>query len=114
MHSQSQVQSTALSNLVVTDLEGKNPIELPHTYTREKIPADYEQIPTRKLFSQWEHLSEIAQNIPQFQPGLEIGLLIGTNCPVALEPLQVVPSQENGPFALRLRHGWTSEWSLEN
>ena len=107
MHGQSQVQSMALSNLVVTDVEGKNPIELPRTYTREKIPADYEQISTPKLFSQWEHLSEIAQNIPQFQPGLEIGLLIGTNCPVSLEPLQVVPSQGNGPFALRLRHGWT-------
>ena len=107
MHGHSQVQSTALNDLVVTDLEDKNPIELPRTYTRETIPAYHKQIPTPELLSQWDHLSKVAQEIPHFQLGLEIGLLIGTNCPVALEPLEVVPSQGNGPFALRLRHGWT-------
>ena len=35
-------RSTARSNLVVTDLEGKNPIELSCTNTREEIPADHD------------------------------------------------------------------------
>ena len=40
-------------------------------------------------------------------PNLEIGLLIGSNCPAALEPLEVVPRGEEGPYARRLRRGWT-------
>lgn len=43
----------------------------------------------------------------KFIPKLEIGLLICCNCPAALEPLEVVPRSEEGPHAMRLRHGWT-------
>ena len=107
MHGESQVESTVMDNLIVTSLNDDNPIELPHTYTRDAIPADHCQIPTPNLISHWAHLSEVAKKIPEFEPHLEIGLLIGSNCPAALEPLEVVPCQGDGPFALRLRHGWT-------
>lgn len=107
MHGESQIESTVMDSLVVTSLNGDNPIELPRTYTRDEIPADHHQIPTPNLISHWAHLSEVARKIPEFEPHLEIGLLIGSNCPAALEPLEVVPCQGDGPFALRLRHGWT-------
>ncbi len=32
---------------------------------------------------------------------------MGSNCPLALEPLDIVPATNQGPYALRLRHGWT-------
>ena len=54
-----------------------------------------------------EHLKEIASDILAYDPDLEIGLLIGSNCPSALVPLSVVPNQGDGPFAIRLKHGWT-------
>ena len=38
---------------------------------------------------------------------MEIGLLIGSNCPRALEPLEVIPADGEGPFAVRYCHGWT-------
>ena len=38
---------------------------------------------------------------------MEIGLLIGNNCILAYEPLNVIPSKGNGPFAVLLRHGWS-------
>ena len=107
MHGESQVESTILDNLIVTSLDDENPIELPRSYTRDEIPADHHQIPTPSIINQWTHLSEVAKKIPEFEPHLEIGLLIGSNCPSALEPLEVVPCQGDGPFALRLRHGWT-------
>ncbi len=50
------------------------------------------QIPTHGMFQQWQHLHEIAKPILEFQQDLEIGLLIGSNCPAALEPLEVIPS----------------------
>ena len=107
MHGESQVESTILDNLIVTSLDDENPIELPRSYTRDEIPADRRQIPTPSLINQWSHLSEVAKKVPKFEPHLEIGLLIGSNCPSALEPLEVVPCRGDGPFALRLRHGWT-------
>ena len=107
MHGKSQVESTIMDDLVVTSLDDNNPIELPRSYTRDEIPGDDCHIPTPDLMNQWTHLSEVAKKIPTFEPHLEIGLLIGSNCPAALEPLEVVPRQSDGPYALRLRHGWT-------
>ena len=107
MHRESQVESTILDNLTVTSLDDENPIELPRSYTRDEIPAYHHHIPTPSLIEQWTHLSEVAKKIPEFEPDLDIGLLIGSNCPSALEPLEVVPCQSDGPFALRLRHCWT-------
>lgn len=43
--------------------------------------------------------------IPTIQA--EIGLLIGANVPKAMEPLQVVNSVDNGPYAVRTILGWT-------
>ena len=113
MHGHSRVETTVLADLVVTDLDDNNPIELPRTFTSDEIPAGHHQIPTPELLSRWEHLSEVAQKIPAHRPDLEIGLLIGSNCPVALEPLDVIPSHGDGPFALRLHHGWTVSGPLQ-
>ena len=107
MHGQSLVDSAIVKDLVVTDLNGKNPVELPRAYTRQEIPADTEQIPTPEIVSHIEHLKEIASEIPVYDPELEIGLLIGSNCPNTLIPLSVVPNEGDGPFALQLKHGWT-------
>ncbi|XP_028415683.1 uncharacterized protein LOC114539211 [Dendronephthya gigantea] len=101
------VDSTIVEDLVVTDMKDANPVEIPRLYTRTEIPVTEKQIPTPGMMQRWQHLHEIAKLIPEFQPGLEIGLLIGSNCPAALEPLEVVPSHGEGPFAMRLRHGWT-------
>ena len=46
MHSQSLVKSAIVKDLIVTDLKGKSPVELPRAYTRQQIPADHKQIPT--------------------------------------------------------------------
>ena len=107
MYGQSLVDSAIVKDLVVTDLNGKNPVELPRAYTRQEIPADTEQIPTPEIVSRIEHLKEIASEIPVYYPELEIGLLIGSNCPNALIPLSVVPNEGDSLFALQLKHGWT-------
>ena len=107
MHGQSLVGSAIVKDLVVTDLNGKNPVQLPRAYTRQEIPADTEQIPTRKIVSRIEHLKEIASEIPVYDLELEIGHLNGSNSPNALIPLSVFPNEGDGPFELQLKHGWT-------
>ena len=107
MHGQSLVDSAIVKDVVVTDLNGKNPVELPRAYTRQEIPANTEQIPTPAIVSRIEHLKEIAFEILAYDPELEIGLLIGSNCPNALILLSVVPNEGAAPFTLQLKHSWT-------
>ena len=91
----------------MSDPNGANPIELPRTYTTNEIPVQHEQIPTREIVDHIDHLKEIAGEIPLYDQELDTGLLIGSNCPTALVPLKVVPNEGDGPFAVRLHHGWT-------
>ena len=91
----------------VTDLNDRNPIEINKVFTREFIPVDHNQIPTPEIVSKWKHLESVAKGIPGYRPNLEIGLLIGNNCILAHEPLNVISSTGNGPFAVLLRHGWS-------
>lgn len=107
VHGQSLVTTTVVHDLVVTDMEDKYPIEILRSYTRMEIPVTEQQIPTPELVEQWEHLRGVAKRIHKFIPNLEIGLLIGSNCPAALEPLEVVPRGDEGPYAMRLRQRWT-------
>ena len=40
MHGQSCISSTDVKDLVLTDINGQKPIELPRTYTRDEIPVN--------------------------------------------------------------------------
>ena len=93
-------------------MEGKNPVDLPWFYTRMEIPVTEQQIPTPETVKQWQHLCSVAERIPKFKPNLGIGLLIGSNCAAAIEPLEVVPSKDKGLYAMRLRHSWTLSGAL--
>ena len=104
MHGQSYVKSNILTDLIVTDLNDKNPIEINKLFTRKFIPVEHNRIPTPEIASNWNHLR---MEIPSYQPDREIGLLIGNNCISAHEPLQVIPSKGDCPLAVFLRHGWT-------
>ncbi|KAI2651225.1 Replicase polyprotein 1a [Labeo rohita] len=44
-------------------------------------------------------------HLPEIEAGIE--LLIGTNVPKALEPLEVIRSVNDGPYAIRTMLGWT-------
>lgn len=44
----------------------------------------------------------------------EVGLLIGANVPKAMEPLQVVNSVDDGPYAVRTILGWTINGPLRS
>ena len=107
MHSQSLVATTVVGDLIVTDMEGNNAVEMPRSYTQMEIPVNEEQTPMPEMVKQRAHLREVAEKMPKFVPSTEIGMLIGSNCPAALEPLEVVPSEGQGPYAMRLHHSWT-------
>ena len=51
------------------------------------------------------NLKELVKSIPEVKDIL-FGLLIGNNCQRALEPMQIIASQDEGPYAERTRMGW--------
>ena len=62
------------------------------------------EFPTQDEIRKWEHLKDI-----QFgdYKDMEVGLLLGSDAFLAMEPLEVVPSAGKGsPFAVRTRYGW--------
>lgn len=97
------VSSNTLSGLEVAALCGDEFLELPKVYTQESMPVHKGNITTPGDIEGWAHLKHIT--LPQINAGIE--LLIGTNIPKALEPLEVVCSVDGGPYAVRTRLGWT-------
>ena len=107
LHGSKHVPTSIVQNLEVSDLHHRNTVKLPKCYTRQEIPVDHSQIPKRELFEHFPHLAEVAKEIPPYFEHLSMGLLIGTNCPVALQPLRVIPVKGDGPYAVLHKHGWT-------
>ncbi|KAK3753830.1 hypothetical protein QZH41_016734, partial [Actinostola sp. cb2023] len=71
-----------------------------------EIPVSQEQIPTPTVVSNFDNLRTISKKIPELIPDVDVGVLIGSNCLLALEPLEVLPSGGIGPFAMRLLKTW--------
>ena len=78
---------------------------MPVTYTEKDLPVDDEDVATPEKIRKWKYLERIAGEITQGQR-ISIGLLIGGNCSKALEPLEVIPSEQGGPYAFKTLLGW--------
>lgn len=75
-----------VSGVEVLDYHKEHTIKLPALYAWKQISADPSQIPKPEVAQKWDHLERIAENIIPYQPGIEISLLIGSNCPQAIRP----------------------------
>ena len=41
-----------------------------------------------------------------YRGDLEVGLLIGTNCPKAIKPRQVIPGADSDPYGIKTDLDW--------
>ena len=104
--------SFAIDGLVVKPLkEFENAyypvkIPLPTSYSREVISCHGEEVPTTERIKKWSHLQSIFNKLPDYDPSILLGIIIGANCPKALESQKRIPSIENGPYASRSVLGW--------
>ena len=87
------------------DRYGSPQIQLPTTYTQKTLPMDKGDIPNVERIAKWDYLKELLTVIPKIKD-IPLGLLIGRNCKKALEPVQLISSREDGPYAKRSRLGW--------
>ena len=96
-----------LKTLVLTDLEmcgveEDSYIDLPKVFTHGFIPVQKDNIPKQEDIAKWSYLKDVS--LPHIDA--EVGLLIGTNVPKAMEPWQVIHSERDGPYAVRTALGW--------
>lgn len=96
------VNTTVLTGLTISSLNGDVFYELPNVYTQREIPVTQEQVNTTEALKKWPYLKEV--HIPSIKA--DVGLLIGMNAPKLLEPWKVINSQGNGPYAVKTVLPW--------
>ncbi|KAJ8034239.1 hypothetical protein HOLleu_20992 [Holothuria leucospilota] len=91
------VDSRVITNLEVCDLEGHNTLLLPKVFTQKRIPVCKDDIVTQDDLKKWPYLSRVS--LPNSR-AMEVGILIGNNVHKAMEPWDVINSQDDGPYAI--------------
>ena len=81
-------------------------LPLPSAFSRPALAVEKDEIPTPSKIECWPHMHSLRDKISEYDPSIPIGLMIGGNCPKALEPMEVIHSIGEGPFAKRTRLGW--------
>ena len=106
--------STAVDDLEVASNNksiNKQWIKLPKNYTTSDLPTDANEVATKEKLRKWEYLDNISKKTCQ-DDNIKIGILIGTNCSKAIEPIEVILSQEGRPYAFQTILGWCIIGSL--
>ena len=99
------VNSKVLENVrIENQAENSSSIILPKVYTRNEIPVSNDDIATKDKLQKWKYLEHISHNFEKRM--LKVEMLIGADCSEALEPINVVPSQNGGPYAYETILGW--------
>ena len=83
-------------------------IELPALYTRPGIPVSKDDIPKQVDVDRWPYLNDV--NLPDVEAG--VGLLIASDVPMALDPLEVKHNQDGSLYASRTSLGWVGNAPL--
>lgn len=76
---------------------------MPDLFAQHKMPVDKTNIPKQQDLNDWSHLKHV--QLPEIPAQLE--LLIGINMARALELLEDIRSEGDGPFATKTVLGWT-------
>ncbi|XP_062567165.1 uncharacterized protein LOC134229426 [Saccostrea cucullata] len=98
-----------ISGLEICDISGMNVLELPPVYTQPVLPVSRTDVTSPEDIKNYSYLSDI--ELPVIDG--DVGLLIGVNVPKAMEPWEVIPSIDNGPFAMKTLLGWVINGPLE-
>lgn len=98
--------SQKITGLVARGVNESTDIRLPQTYTRDIIPAKRSQIPRPETARKWPHLKRIADNIMPYEENVDVALLLGINCARAIKPREIIPGNDDDPYAKRTALGW--------
>ncbi|XP_043241728.1 uncharacterized protein LOC122391661 [Amphibalanus amphitrite] len=105
INSDQRIATCMVSRVIMEDLDITSRLELPPLIVLNRIPVSKEDAPDANDLKKWPYLINGGVNLEENVPG-DVGLLIGNNVAAVMEPIEVVPSQNGGPFAVRTRFGW--------
>ena len=98
LNGQTRLKSKLINGLAVSNASDKKFwIKLPHCYTRKELPVNPEEIATPEKLRRWHYLQAIASETVQ-NPSVHVGVLIGANCLLALEPTEFTGSKAGGTY----------------
>ena len=99
-------ETVVVNNLYVSSVVDNTTIRLPKVFTQDTLPIDVSETPSHRVIANYPHLRHLTTEIPDRDETIPVGLLIGVNCPKALEPRGFIESVDNGPFAIKTSLGW--------
>ena len=102
MAGRDRVSSQVVTGLQVCSLDGSNMVSLPKVYSQPEIPVGRGDIPSQDYVNEWPYLQDVC--LETIDAG--VGLLIGNDVPVVMEPWRVINSQGDGPYAVKTLLGW--------
>jgi len=105
-----EITNQKINGLTVRGVSENTEISLPRTYSRDIIPAKRSQIPTPETACKWPHLKRIADYIMLYNDNLDVSLLLGINCAHAIKPREIIPGNDDDPYAKRTAVGWGNNW----
>src|SRR5208282_2712339 len=88
---------TTVVDLLVSDLNGENVVEMNRVYTRRVLPVHIENVATAEDISEYQHLRQI--HLPKIDVD-SVGLIIGQNVPEALVPREVITGPYGASYAV--------------
>ena len=102
IQTQTRLPSYIARGMKIKDLTENTCLPLPPLLTLDEIPVHQNDIQSR--VHEFKYLRDQGVNIQEIEG--EVGLLLGNNAALAMEPLEIVNSENGGPFAVRTRFGW--------
>ena len=102
MHGREVVPVSRVDGLVVERADRRAKVDLPKAYARDSIPSRKDQIPTPEIAGKWPYLRKIKEKISPLNESRNVGVLIGSNCPKAIKPREIVAGRSEDPYAVKL------------
>ena len=98
MGSSEEVESLIVRDLVVSDLDENVVIPLHEVLSRPVMPVTRNEIPRQEDVERWLHLRG---HMYLTELDSQVDLLIGADVPEALQPREIIPAIDGGPYATR-------------
>ena len=103
MSTSEEIDTPIVKDLEVSDLDENVVLPLCEMLTRPAMPVAKHEIPTQEDVERWSHFRSY---VDLSELDSQVELLIGANVPEALQPREVIPAVDGGPYATRVDLGW--------
>ena len=95
-----------VDNFEICDIHGSVTYHLPTLLECSEMPRDVREIPTPEVARSFSHLRHIATELPEYDPNIPIGLLIGRDLLEAHHIEKQIVGPKDSPFAQKIGLGW--------